>query len=171
VKLALVILSAVLALSAVVADDHSLEAIKGSVFVPEGWFFKEHTEDGVSVYEVTREKVETDNDTFQAGLILTATPKIPDRASMKPSEYAEQLLTASQDTPPAKSQEGPLQCLRSEYTIESDQGNIKTVSIAKANDKTGTLYFITWQSPAGEEDKMKELRERILGSLKLDPNF
>ena len=38
-----------------------------------------------------------------------------------------------------------------EYTIESEEGNIKVINLAKANDSTGTLYFATWQSPEKEE--------------------
>ena len=58
-----------------------------------------------------------------------------------------------------------------EYTIESDQGNIKVINLAKANDSTGTLYFATWQSPEQEEPQLEKLREAVLASLKFDPAF
>jgi hypothetical protein len=94
---------------------------------------------------------------------------------MKPSEYANDLLTSAQDEGDSakleKTEEGPLQCLRIEYTIESDEGNIKVINLAKANDGTGTLYFATWQSPEKEESQLKELREAVLASIKLDPSF
>ena len=62
---------------------------KGRCFLPDGWFMKEESEDGVTVYQISREKAENEEDVFSAGLILSVTTKVPDRASMKPSEYAQ----------------------------------------------------------------------------------
>jgi hypothetical protein len=155
--------------------EQALPAIKATMLVPEGWHIKEQSEDGVTVYQITREKAEAEGDIFSAGLILSVTTKVPDRASMKPSEYANDLLTSEHEEGDGaklvKTEEGPLRCLRLDYTIESDQGNIKVVNLAKANDNTGTLYFATWQSPETEEPKLKELRESVLSSIKLDPSF
>ncbi|HEY5952830.1 MAG TPA: hypothetical protein VIT18_00620, partial [Terrimicrobiaceae bacterium] len=77
--------------------EQSLPAIKGKMLLPEGWFLKEQSEDGVTVYQITREKAENEGDTFSAGLIFSVTTNVPDRASMKPSEYANDLLTSAQD--------------------------------------------------------------------------
>jgi len=155
--------------------EQALSAIKAKMLVPEGWFTKEESDDGVIVYQISREKAETEGDTFSAGLILSVTTKVPDRASMKPSEYASDLLSSAQDEGDGaklqKTQEGPFQCLRLEYTIESDEGNIKVINVAKANDSTGTLYFATWQSPEKEEPQLRELREAVLTSLVFDPTF
>jgi hypothetical protein len=155
--------------------EQALSAIKAKMLVPEGWFTKEESDDGVFVYQISREKAETEGDTFSAGLILSVTTKVPDRASMKPSEYATDLLSSAQDEGDGaklqKTQEGQFQCLRLEYTIESEEGNIKVINLAKANDSTGTLYFATWQSPEKEEPQLKELREAVLTSLAFDPAF
>ena len=155
--------------------EQALSAIKAKMLVPDGWFTKEESDDGVIVYQISREKAETEGDTYSAGLIVSVTTKVPDRASMKPSEYASDLLSSAQDEGDGaklqKTQEGPFQCLRLEYTIESDEGNIKVVNLAKANDATGTLYFATWQSPEKEEPQLKELREAVLSSLAFDPTF
>ena len=69
------------------------------------------------------------------------------------------------------SDEGDYKVFRSEYTIESDGGNVQVVNFAKANDKTGTLYFVSWQSPETDQEKLAPLREQILKSMKLDPAF
>ena len=155
--------------------EQALPAIKAKILIPEGWFTKEESDDGVTVYQVSREKAENEEDVFSAGLILSVTNKVPDRASMKPSEYASDLLSSAQDEGDGaklqRTEEGPFQCLRLEYTIESDQGNIKVINLAKANDSTGTLYFATWQSPEKEEPQLKELREAVLASMKFDPTF
>jgi hypothetical protein len=155
--------------------EQALPAIKAKILIPEGWFTKEESDDGVTVYQVSREKAENEEEVFSAGLILSVTNKVPDRASMKPSEYASDLLSSAQDEGDGaklqRTEEGPFQCLRLEYTIESDQGNIKVINLAKANDSTGTLYFATWQSPEKEEPQLKELREAVLASMKFDPTF
>lgn len=155
--------------------EQALPAINAKILIPEGWFTKEESDDGVTVYQVSREKAENEDDVFSAGLILSVTNKVPDRASMKPSEYASDLLSSAQDEGDGaklqRTEEGPFQCLRLEYTIESDQGNIKVINLAKANDSTGTLYFATWQSPEKEEPQLKELREAVLASMKFDPTF
>lgn len=154
--------------------EQALPAIKGSILLPDGWHMKEESEDGVTVYQLSREK-EAGEEIFSTGLILSVTTKVPDRASMKPSEYANDLLTSAQEEGDGakleKTQEGPLECLRLEYTIESEEGNIKVINLAKANDATGTLYFATWQSAEKEEPALKPVREAVLSSMKLDPSF
>jgi hypothetical protein len=155
--------------------EQALPAIKGSILLPDGWHMKEESEDGVIVYQISREKAEGGEQIFSTGLILSVTTKVPDRASMKPSEYANDLLTSAQEEGDGakleKTQEGPLECLRLEYTIESEEGNIKVINLAKANDATGTLYFATWQSAEKEEPALKPVREAVLSSMKLDPSF
>jgi hypothetical protein len=155
--------------------EQTLPAIKGSILLPDGWHLKEESEDGVTVYQISRDKAEGEEEIFGTGLILSVTTKVPDRASMKPSEYANDLLTSAQEEGDGakleKTQEGPLECLRLEYTIDSEEGPIKVINLAKANDATGTLYFATWQSAEKEESALKEVRETVLSSIKLDPSF
>lgn len=150
-----------------------LATVKGSIALPQGWFVNESTEDGVTVYQISREKVSSQTDTFVAGLILTVTPKVPDRAQLKPSEYAAELLSATIDDTSQlkKTTDGPWQIFRSQYKIDADGGAINVFNLAMANDQTGTLYFVTWQSPGGEEESLAPVREAILGSLKFDPSF
>lgn len=150
--------------------DQPLTAIKGSMQIPDGWFFKEEAEDGVFVYQVSREKAE-EGAQFLAGLTLSVTTKVPERASMKASEYAADLMTPADGGKLETSDEGDYKVFRSEYTIESDGGNVQVVNFAKANDKTGTLYFVSWQSPDADQEKLAPLREQILKSMKLDPAF
>jgi len=71
-----------------------------------------------------------------------------------------------------KTVDGPWQIFRSGYKIDADDGgDVQIVNFAKANDQSGTLYFVTWQSPAAEEGKLAPVREAIISSLKLDPSF
>lgn len=184
------VLAAVLAVTAHAEDpalkEQALTAVKGSISIPDGWFVKEDTDDGVSVYQFTKEKVQNEGDNFTVGLILTVTPKVPTRAEMKPSEYAKELLASGADEAKnvKKTEEGPFQVLSTEYSVETDNSDsngdaaapksndgLKVVNIAKANDGTGTLYFITWENPSKDDAKYTELRAKVLASLKLDPAF
>lgn len=163
--------------------EQPLTTIKASISLPEGWFIKEDTDDGVSVYQMTREKIQNEGDTFTLGLILTVTPKVPARAEMKPSEYANELLSSGADDAQdvKTSEDGPFKNFQTEYSIESDPGDgdsktksndgLTVVNVAKANDGTGTLYFITWENPSKDNEKYALLRAKILASLKLDPAF
>lgn len=154
--------------------EFALPAIKASLQLPEGWYVREQTEDGVTVYQISREKVESENDTFTAGLILSVTPKVPERAEMKPSAYAAELLSSTQEDSTEqlkKTQNGPFETFRTDYQIEADPSSLQMSSVATANDTTGTLYFVTWQAPASEEEKIAPIREAILSSFKFDPAF
>jgi len=151
-----------------------LTAIKGSILLPEGWFLKEDTDDGLTIYQISREKAEKEGDAFTAGLILTVTPKVTERAEVKPSNYALDLLPSGDDDGAKgmiKTEEGPVKCFRVEYAIDGELSDIKIITIAKANDSTGTLYFLTWQSPETEDAALKDLREKILASFTIDPAF
>ncbi|CAN5325448.1 hypothetical protein BH09VER1_BH09VER1_37640 [soil metagenome] len=166
-----------------VLKEQPLTTVKASISIPDGWFVKEDTDDGVSVYHITLEKVQGDNDPFSVGLILTVTPKVPSRAEMKPSEYAKELLSSGVDDAKdvKKSEDGPFKILSTEYSVDSDPGGdnsptksndgLKMINVAKANDSTGTLYFITWENPSKDDAKYVDLRTKILASLKLDPTF
>lgn len=153
--------------------EKTLPAIKASLGLPAGWFVKEETEDGVVNYQISREKVKGDDGTYVAGLTLTVTPKVQERAEMSASKYAEELVEgmSDQNHPVQKSEDGPYKIFRVEYVIEGDPGNISICNYARANDTTGTLYFISWQGPVVESDKLDPLRDKILASFKTDPTF
>lgn len=146
-----------------------LPSVKASIELPEGWQVKEESEDGVAVFQVSRE--EPGGGASTAGFTLTVTTKIPERANMKASEYAKDLLGSSELDHVKETEEEPWKCFSTEYAIEGDGGNVEVVNLAKANDQTGTLYFLSWQSREAEDVELGPLREKIFSSLKLDPGF
>jgi len=157
-----------------VLNKQELTTIKGSILLPEGWFLKEDTDEGVTIYQITREKIEKEGDPFTTGLIVTVTPKITERTEMKPSAYALDLLPSGDDEGAKdmiKTEVGPVKTFRAEYFIEGEPGNIKVVNLAEANDSTSTLYFLTWQSPESEDAALKDIREKILSSFTVDPAY
>ena len=168
----LILASAVLADDAPVLEEKPLPDIKGSILLPKDWFVKQDKEDDVVIYQFSREK--PGDGAFSTGLILTVTPKVTERTEMKPSQYGVEMLSAMLDDGAPKLQpvkEGALETCRASHIIESETGNVEMINIAKANDATSTLYFLTWQAPAAETETIKDLREKILASLKLDPAY
>lgn len=162
--------SAVFAGEGLELEEKPLPEIKGSILMPKGWFSKTDKEEDVVIYQFSREK--PGEGAFSTGLILTVTPKVTERTEMKPSQYGIEMITATLDEGAPKIEpvkEGALESYRASHVIESETGNIEMINIAKANDATGTLYFLTWQSPTAETETLKELREKILSSLTLDP--
>jgi len=152
--------------------EQDLPAVKARILVPEGWHLTEQEEEGVVIYQITRENVEPGSDTYIAGLTLSVTTKVPERAELSPSKYAAELLASAEDANPAVvTKEGPFAKYRLEYAIEGQDGNIQIVDVAYANDGTGTLYFIAWQSPQLECEALDPIREKVLSSVVFDPTF
>lgn len=170
--LCLLLASAAFAAEAPMLEEKSLPEIKAAISVPKDWFVKIDKEEDVVIYQFSREK--PGDGGFTTGLILTVTPKVPERTEMKPSQYGIEMISAMLDEGAPKIEpvkEGALESYRASHLIESETGNVDMINIAKANDATGTLYFLTWQAPVSEEAAIRDLREKILGSLKLDPAF
>ena len=152
-----------------VLEERPLSTIKASVKVPPEWKLTESSEDGVVVYQITREA----KDGFAAGITISVTPDVPGRAQVSPSQYASDLLSFSVEeggTVETVAQP-PFKVISTQYNIDGEDIALSIKDVARANDSTGTLYFVAWQSPKSEENEIKELREQVLASFKFDPKF
>ncbi|MEI6034115.1 MAG: hypothetical protein WCS65_07545 [Verrucomicrobiae bacterium] len=170
----LVLLSAaILAAGEVVLHDLALPDIQASIQIPEGWTVSTESEDGVFVCRFG--KAGKPGGAEGVPITLSITTKVPGRTEQSPSAYAASLVDVSQDDGPAapvqKGEVCGLPSLRSEYDFEGDAGKMRAVNVAIPNDKTGTLYFFTWQAPAEEPLALEEIRKKILASVKLSPEF
>jgi hypothetical protein len=63
---------------------------------------------------------------------------------------------------------GPYRRIRFEFPVPSEPP-LQITEILLANEKTGTLAVILWQSPSAEAPALHDLREAILSSITLDP--
>jgi len=151
-------------------SEQPLQDTKAAISLPEGWKTTRESEDGVFVFHFEPAAPPGKSPTL---LTLTITTKVPDRTSQSPSAYAAALIDMSQDDglPPVKSQIAGLPALRLEYPLDTGGEKMRAGNLAIANDKTGTLYFFTWQAPMDEPATSEALREKILSSLKADPAF
>lgn len=147
-----------------------LEDIRATLQMPEKWHLRRDEEEGVIVYQVTREKLEEAGSAFQAGFTLSVTPDVPGRTGLSPSQYAAELLAfaAEEGGEVKKTESPPFQTLRAEYTVDGEAGRVTIVDVAIANDSTGTLAFLAWQAPESESASLGPLRELILNSVVFD---
>ncbi|MCX7868779.1 MAG: hypothetical protein N2322_02405, partial [Terrimicrobiaceae bacterium] len=66
--------------------------IRATIPIPDQWHVRRDEEEGVVVYQITREEVVEPGGAFQAGLTLSVTPDVPGRTGLPPSKYAAELL-------------------------------------------------------------------------------
>ncbi len=171
------VLSTMLTFPTVAADlplkELPLTTAKASMQIPEGWHVKEDNEEGVIVYQISREEISDAAGTYSVGLTLSVTPDVPGRAQMSPSKYAAELLAFSVEDggTVTETKAAPFHTLRTEYAVEGEAGHLRIVDVATANDTTGTLYFFAWQAPDIEAEALTNLREKIIASLKFDPSL
>ncbi|MEI6278482.1 MAG: hypothetical protein WCQ16_03735 [Verrucomicrobiae bacterium] len=170
----LFLISAATLLAAEIAPrDLPLPDVKATIQIPEGWTVATESEDGVFVYHFG--KAGKPGKPEAASITLSVTTKVPERAEQSPAAYAAALVDMSQDdgkaVPVQKGEIGGLPSLRSEYHFEGDAGKMRAVNTAIPNDKTGTLYFFSWQAPVEEALEREAVREKILASVKFDPAF
>ncbi len=153
--------------------DTPLPKIHASILVPKGWNLTEQESEGVLTYTISREKLKSPDDSPAAGLVLQVTPKVKERTEMTPSDYASDLLSGMKDDDATieKSEEGPFKDFQTTYTTEGEEGTSRVLCLAKGNDKSGTLYFLSWHTPQAEAAKLDPIREKIFAALKFDPTF
>ncbi len=153
--------------------EQALPEVKATIQLPEGWTSVPESEEGIFVYHLG--KGDSLENADPLGMTLSVTTKVPERTTQSPSAYASAIIDSTQDegpnTPIQKGESNSLPTLRSEYAFECDKGKMRAINIAIANDKTGTLYFFTWQAALDEPAEAEAVREKIFASVKLDPEF
>lgn len=153
--------------------EQPLKEIKAAVKIPEGWHIRTDSDEGVVVYQITREAMDAAEGTFLVGFTLSVTPDVPGRLQVPPSQYAADLLNFSVEEGGTVDSEDkpPFKIIKTSYAVEGETGDVSVTDVATANDKTGTLYFLAWQNPKSEEAAVAAVREAVLASLKFDPSF
>lgn len=131
----------------------SCTEIKGAFLMPQGWHFKKGSEGDTLGYFITKENINEIGEFF-TGLSVNVIPNIPQENGMSPSAFADTYIkTASAQREvfkkPWVSTMGPFQG----YGVvlvnrDSKKGDYMTHNLAIANDQTGTLYLLTFESPA-----------------------
>lgn len=148
--------------------------IHASLLLPKDWTLLPGKLLEGEVLIATREKITSESDPWTTGLSMSIDRNGAKDSGQKASVYALALAheaneKAGNDASAIKeSQSGSFHDARFEFTVAADQPLIVT-EILRANDSTGTVAVILWQSSKDEAAKLHDLKEQILASLQLDP--
>jgi len=149
------------------------EAIKGAFLKPSGWFFKQGTRGDAIGYFITKENIEVVG-SFQTGLTVNVIPDIPRKKQIQASSFAASYIKAVTENgevfkKPWANSMGPFEA----YGVvvinrDAKQGDFVTHNLAIANDQTGTLYLLTFESPLNQWDSSWEIAEPMLKMFLID---
>jgi hypothetical protein len=123
----------------------------------------------------TREKITGENDPWTTGLSMTIDRNGAKDSGQKAGDYAQGLAReaaekAGEEASPVKeTRNGAFREFRFDFPVASEPP-LRITEVLRANDSTGTLAVILWQSPREESPKLEELRDKILSGLVLDPS-
>ena len=151
-----------------------LPEIHATILLPPDWTLLPGKLLEGDVLLATREKITNENDPWTTGLSMTIDRNGAKDSGQKASDYARSLAHEASEkagddaTPLKESQTGSFHEIRFDFSVDADQPLLVT-EVLRANDETGTLAVILWQSPKEEAAKLRSLRENILAGLKLDP--
>ena len=152
----------------------SLPEIHASMLLPKDWTLLPGKLLEGDVLLATREKISSESDLWTTGLSMSIDRNGAKDSGQKASDYARSLAQEASEkageeaTPIKESEAGLFHEIRFDFPVAGDQPLLVT-EVLKANDKTGTLAVILWQSPKEEAQKLHDLREQVLAGIKLDP--
>lgn len=121
-----------------------------------------------------REKITCENDPWTTGLSMTIDRNGAKDSGMKAGEYAKGIATEAREkageeaSPITESTNGPFHDIRFEFPVQSDPP-LKVTEVLRANEQTGTVAVILWQSPDNEASSLRDLRETVISGIALDP--
>ena len=153
---------------------HELPEIHGSISLPGDWTLLPGKLLEGDVLIAAKEKISGENDPYTTGLSMTLDRNGAKESGQKATEYALSLAREAHDkageesSPLRESQNGPFHEIRFDFPVAGDQP-LQITEVLRANDKTGTLAIILWQSPKEEAASLQGLRDAILSGLSLDP--
>jgi hypothetical protein len=121
-----------------------------------------------------REKITSENDSWSTGFSMTIDRNGAKDSGMKAGEYAKGIAIEAREkageeaSPITESTNGPFHDIRFEFPVQSDPP-LKVTEVLRANEQTGTVAVILWQSPNNEASSLRDLRETVISGIALDP--
>jgi hypothetical protein len=148
--------------------------IRGKISLPAGWTFLPGKLLEGDVLLAVREKITGENDPWTTGLSMTIDRNGAKDSGMKAGEYALGIAKEAREkageeaSPLSDSNNGSFREIRFEFPVQAEPP-LQVTEVLRANDQTGTVAVILWQTPKAESDTLRELRETVLSGLVLDP--
>jgi len=134
---------------------HDIPGIKGKIAIPGDWTFLPGKLLEGDVLLAVREKISGENDQWSTGLTMTLDKNGAADSGMKAGDYAMGIAREAREkageesSPIAESTNGVFRDIRFEFTVQGDTP-LEVTELLRANEKTGTVAVILWQSPKGE---------------------
>lgn len=157
-------------------DWHECKGSKTFVIVPNGWHTLNETKEDTQACFITKEKIIGSN-MFKTGLSINAIPNIPEKTGASPTKYAEAFFAKAQSTMKVdnynKTMNGPLKIYSAfmyPQSVVSDKPIVLFQLIA-ANEETGSIYVVTFESPEDEWDNYSPIVKDTLENLALNNTF
>lgn len=147
--------------------------IKGALLAPDGWHFKKQIETDTLAYFVSKENIDAAGE-FTTGLSLNVLKNVNVVMQAPPSAFARELIAEAAATsnvrePAWTKSQGPFRSHGIVVTTpDLDKGDYVTHMLAIANDSTGTLYLLTFESPVGDWAQASAIAEPMLKRLWID---
>jgi hypothetical protein len=148
--------------------------IHGKISIPPDWSFLPGKLLEGDVLLAVREKIANENDPWTTGLSMTIDRNGAKDSGMKAGEYAMGIAKEAREkageeaSPISDSTSGAFREIRFEFPVQTDTP-LQVTEVLRANDQTGTVAVILWQSPKSEASALHDLREAVLKGLVLDP--
>ncbi|HBC87340.1 MAG TPA: hypothetical protein DCZ94_10325 [Lentisphaeria bacterium] len=150
--------------------------IKMQLLMPSDWFFTFYAENKEEryLYYITKENIEQMH-AYQTGLNLRVFRNVPAKLKGQlPSEYSAAAVAETAKkvkfTRKWEQQKGMFKEIGYTYTDNTDEKNILNVyRLYIANDKTGTVYILTFEGPTNDWDEIwKNVGDVIYKNISID---
>lgn len=151
-----------------------IPGIRAKISIPGDWTFLPGKPLEGDVLLAVREKITGENDPWTTGLSMTIDRNGAKDSGMKAGDYALGIAREAREkvgeeaSPISDSTNGAFREIRFEFPVQTDVP-IQVTEVLRANDQTGTVAVILWQSPKSEASVLRPLREAVLSGLVLDP--
>ena len=150
---------------------HELSDIQGTISIPKDWTLITGKLLEGDVLVASREKIATAEDPWTTGLTMTVDRNGAKDSGQPAGEYALGMATEAREKAGDEAGEiketrnGKVREFRFEYPVALDTPILVT-EVLRADEESGFLTVILWQSPKQEAASLKDLRDSILTSIR-----
>lgn len=146
--------------------------MKSHFLKPTGWYTKEETKVDTQACFITKEMI-VPGGMFQTGLTVNAVPNIPKKTGGSASKYAEAFFTKAKQTMKTSevkiATQGPFKVWSA--ALYPTNNDIVIYQMVAANDTTGSIYVITFESPTDQWEEASKVGETIIMNMAMNMEF
>lgn len=147
--------------------------IKGALLRPDNWYFRKEVSADTIAYFISEENTRTDGEFF-TGFSMNVLKGVDRIMGAPPSRYAEELVAEAARSSHVRKKPwirrmGPFVSHAVIVTTpDIVKGDFVTHMLAIANDTTGTMYLVTFESPVEDWQEASQIAEPMLKHIGID---